>query len=612
MAYKPVGVNESSQFPPRVESHIQSLIDGAVEALVDGAPGALDTLNELATQLATDETASAALTTAVAGKLAKASNLSDLSDAAAARTNLGLGNVNNTSDANKPVSTAQAAADNLRVPYWQPSTAYADRQAVINPSGDIVYARAAFTSGGSYDQTKWNYYNLVRDLPTTGLVNGHRGGGAVYPEETLGAYDTCAAAGVHILEGDTQILADGTRGMHHDLTVDRVTSGTGNVKEFTAPSLKALNMDYVPWPVTEHPAILDDVVRKWGGRKVLVLQNSTSGQLASMLDYFDSRKLRGAVMVEASSATDVTTATSRGYDSWIVYNADPVLSTVQAAVTAGVTYVRVDVTTTDANIASYIALGRPVAVGGVMRRTERDHALSLGCVGVATDWPVYHLDSLARATTDPWRKGTLGTGTLWNSSGAPTISSGAIVGSAGTTRIVPGDLCPYASPTSKTITFDMQLTTAATSPYNFGMDFAINDDGDATNATNMGASGYRFQINGNDGTMTLLRAEQLDRGLAHHVCVSNACRRDVDPDLDRHHCDTGHGHPHRHECVGDEGRRHLPGRLSADLRQLRYGARRVPEPDCDLILAARPSPARPCRPPLRAGGGIRRFYWPPT
>lgn len=33
------------------------------------------------------------------------------SSAAAARTNLGLGNVDNTSDANKPVSTAQAAAD---------------------------------------------------------------------------------------------------------------------------------------------------------------------------------------------------------------------------------------------------------------------------------------------------------------------------------------------------------------------------------------------------------------------------------------------------------------------------------------------------------------------
>lgn len=67
-----------------------AFVAAAVSALVDAAPGALDTLNELATAIGDDPNFAATLTAQVGEKLAKAQNLADLQDAAAARANLGL------------------------------------------------------------------------------------------------------------------------------------------------------------------------------------------------------------------------------------------------------------------------------------------------------------------------------------------------------------------------------------------------------------------------------------------------------------------------------------------------------------------------------------------
>ena len=90
-----------------------SFVMTAVANLVASAPAALDTLNELAAALGNDASFSTTVSASIGGKLAKASNLSDLTDASAARTNLGLGSIATQSSSN--VSITGGSIDNITI-----------------------------------------------------------------------------------------------------------------------------------------------------------------------------------------------------------------------------------------------------------------------------------------------------------------------------------------------------------------------------------------------------------------------------------------------------------------------------------------------------------------
>ncbi|WP_202969851.1 hypothetical protein, partial [Endozoicomonas atrinae] len=72
------------------EAQVDARVQLGVDAIVAGAPAALDTLNELAAALGDDPDTISNLTTQIGTKLAKSSNLADLTNAATARSNLGL------------------------------------------------------------------------------------------------------------------------------------------------------------------------------------------------------------------------------------------------------------------------------------------------------------------------------------------------------------------------------------------------------------------------------------------------------------------------------------------------------------------------------------------
>lgn len=93
-----------------------SYTDTKISELVDGAPAALDTLNELAAAINDDASYAATVTTALGNRLRVDTASQGLTgtEKTNAKINIDLQNVDNTSDLNKPVSTATQTALNLK------------------------------------------------------------------------------------------------------------------------------------------------------------------------------------------------------------------------------------------------------------------------------------------------------------------------------------------------------------------------------------------------------------------------------------------------------------------------------------------------------------------
>jgi glycerophosphoryl diester phosphodiesterase len=70
----------------------------------------------------------------------------------------------------------------------------------------------------------------------------HRGGAALWPENSLLAFRNALTLGARLLELDVHLTADGEVAVIHDATLDRTTDGSGPVAAHTAAYLKSLRL----------------------------------------------------------------------------------------------------------------------------------------------------------------------------------------------------------------------------------------------------------------------------------------------------------------------------------------------------------------------------------
>ena len=83
------------------------------------------------------------------------------------------------------------------------------------------------------------------------LVAAHRGGAALWPENSLLAFRQALALGVDALEFDLHLTADGEVVVLHDPTLDRTSTGKGPVRELSLADLASVRLKARDGTVTD-------------------------------------------------------------------------------------------------------------------------------------------------------------------------------------------------------------------------------------------------------------------------------------------------------------------------------------------------------------------------
>ena len=108
------------------------------------------------------------------------------------------------------------------------------------------------------------------------LVAAHRGGAALWPENSLLAFRNAVALGADFLETDVHLTADGEVVVLHDPTLDRTTTGSGRVSVLRLADLRMLRLKARDGSVTDEPiptlAALLDVLAASNARLLLEIK----------------------------------------------------------------------------------------------------------------------------------------------------------------------------------------------------------------------------------------------------------------------------------------------------------------------------------------------------
>jgi glycerophosphoryl diester phosphodiesterase len=122
--------------------------------------------------------------------------------------------------------------------------------------------------------------------PSRPLVFAHRGFGDLAPDNSLYAVERALQAGMDGVDVDGQLTRDGELVIFHDLSVDRLTSGTGRVRDRTRAEMLALDLGprYDPAIRGAYVRTFEDFLRTVKGHGILMVELKVPGLAPSGIE----------------------------------------------------------------------------------------------------------------------------------------------------------------------------------------------------------------------------------------------------------------------------------------------------------------------------------------
>ncbi|MGP4001678.1 glycerophosphodiester phosphodiesterase [Streptomyces sp. 8N706] len=221
----------------------------------------------------------------------------------------------------------------------------------------------------------------------------HRGGALEVPENSIsGLFRALDGGTAQVIDFDTRMLRDGTPVVMHDATLDRTTDRTGPVRSLTRRQWRtvrlrprgALRRTWRPEP----PPTVAEVLDRFGGRRVLMLEAKDPRSLPELARMIHARGLARSVFVNTNRPWLARRAHRLGLMAQLWRSARQLRHDRPERWRDFVALLDVDHEARDEDLRRAVRSGIPrVWAHTVNTPAARDRALRLGCNGIITDAP---------------------------------------------------------------------------------------------------------------------------------------------------------------------------------------------------------------------------------